>query len=151
LIISETQLFKGIDFEILNEVADICTEESYTKGTVLFKYNEDAECLYILIGGTLNLVIKNGGTLTFRIDEPGEVFGWSSMVESGKYTASAVCATDLQAIKIERDKLNKIFNIHPDAGLTVLKRFGGVFSKRLSNAYRNLLSSPGTDSTPSYG
>jgi CRP-like cAMP-binding protein len=151
MIISETELFKGIDFEILNKVADICTEESYAKDNVLFKNDEEAEYLYILTTGTLNLVVKNGGTLTFRINEPGEVFGWSSMVESGKYTSSGVCATDLKAIKIGRDKLNKIFNIHPDAGLIVLKRLGGVFSKRLSNAYRNLLSSRETDSTPSYG
>ena len=42
MIIIETALFKGIDFKILNKVADICIEESYAKDTVLFKTNEEA-------------------------------------------------------------------------------------------------------------
>jgi hypothetical protein len=73
------------------------------------------------------------------------------MFEQGYYTASGICATDLKVVKIERDKLNKIFKNHPDVGFTVLKRLAGVISKRLSNAYRDLLSARSMDTTPSYG
>jgi CRP/FNR family transcriptional regulator, cyclic AMP receptor protein len=151
MIVKEIDLFKGIDPEVMEEIANICSEEEYTKDTVLFEKGEEAESLYILEQGALNLVIKNGGSLIYSLTEPGEVFGWSSLVESGLYTASGVCATDLKAVKIEREKLDKIFDRHPEVGFKVLKRLAGVISQRLSNAYRDLLSARGQDTTPSYG
>jgi CRP-like cAMP-binding protein len=151
MILKEIELFEGVDFEVMNEIAGICSEESYSKDTVLFEKDEQAKCLYILLEGTVHLVIKNGGSITYSLTESGNVFGWSSMLEHGKYTASGICATDLRAVKIEKDKLNKILKNHPDVGFKVLQRLAEVISKRLSNAYRDLLSARSTDSTPSYG
>ena len=151
MILKEIELFEGVDFEVMNEIADICSEESYPKDTVLFEKDEQAKCLYILFEGTVYLVIKNGGSITFSLTEPGEVFGWSSMLENGKYTASGICATDLKLVKIEKDKLIRIFQNRPEVGFKVLQRLAGVISRRLSNAYRDLLSSRSTDTTPSYG
>lgn len=151
MIVKEIDLFKGIDPEVMNEIVNICSELNYSKDTVLFKKGDEPDCLYILEEGSVNLVIENGGTLIYSLTEPGEVFGWASMVESGLRTASGVCATDLKVVKIEKEKLDKIFNLHPEAGLKVLKRLAGVISQRLSNAYRDLLSARGQDTTPSYG
>ena len=151
MIVNEIDLFKGIDPEVMEEIANICSEEEYAKDTVLFEKGEEAEFFYILEQGTLNLVIKNGGSLIYGLTESGQVFGWSSMVESGVYTASGVCGTDLKAVKIKREKIDKIFARHPEVGFKVLKRLAGVISQRLSNAYRDLLSARGQDTTLSYG
>ena len=151
MIIKEIDLFKGIDFEVINKIAVICSEENYTKDTVLFNQDDDANRLYILEEGTVKLVIQNGGTISNNLTKPGDIFGWSCMVESGRYTASGICATDVKAMMIERDKLDNIFDLHPDVGLKILRRLAGVFSKRISNAYRDLLSAIRQDSTPSYG
>lgn len=151
MIISEIELFKGLDYEFINMLSDYCTEASYKKDTVLFKNNERADNLYFLMSGTVNLVIENGGTIIYSITDPGEVFGWSSMFETVDYTASAVCATDIKVMKIKKDKINKIFQAYPAAGLKVLMRMGRVFSKRLSYAYHELLSARNPGSTASYG
>jgi len=151
MIVNEIDLFRGIDPEVMEEIANICSEKEYAKDTVLFEKGEEAESLYILEQGALNLVIKDGGSLIYSLTEPGEVFGWSSLVESGVYTASGVCATDIKAVKIKREKLDKIFDRHPEVGFKVLKRLARVISQRLSNAYRDLLSARGQDTTPSYG
>ena len=151
MILGEIDLFKDINFEVMNEIAGICSEENYKKDTVLFQKDEEANFLFILLEGTLQLVIKNGGSIIFSLEEPGEVFGWSSMVESGRYTSSGICATDLRAVKIERKDLERIFHKHPGSGIKILRRLAGVISKRLSNSYRDLLSARSTDDTPSYG
>jgi CRP/FNR family transcriptional regulator, cyclic AMP receptor protein len=151
MIVKEIDLFKGIDPAVMEEIVTICSEESYAKDTVLFKKDEEADCIYILEEGSVKLVIENGGSITYSLTDPGEVFGWSSMVEPGLYTASGICATDLKTVKIEQEKLDKIFYLHPDVGYTVLKRLAGVISERLSNAYHDLLSARGQDTTPSYG
>ena len=151
MILKEIELFEGVNFEGMNEIAGICSEDSYSKDTVLFEKDEQAKCLYFLLEGTVYLVIKNGGSITYNLSEPGDVFGWSSMLENGKYTASGICATDLKVVKIERDKLNRIFQNRPEVGFKVLQRLAGVISRRLSNAYGDLLSARSTDATPSYG
>lgn len=133
MIIKEIDLFKGIDLEVLNKIVDICSEENYTKDTVLFSKGDDAERLYILEEGTVKLLIQNGGTISNSLTEPGDIFGWSCMVESGRYTASGICATDVKAVMIERNKLNNIFDLHPDIGLKIVRRLAGVFSKRISS------------------
>ena len=152
MIISEINLFKGINFGVMEEISEICTRENYAKDEVLFEKDAKAESLYILIEGTLKLVVrKNGGLLTHILSETGEVFGWSSLFEACKYTASAVCVTDLEVVKIEAKKLDRVFEKHPDAGLKVIKRMGTVISKRLTNAYADLLSASGSEAAPSYG
>jgi toluene monooxygenase system ferredoxin subunit len=151
MILQEAELFKGIEPEVMNKIVNICAEQNYSQNSVLFKMGEEAEFLYILEEGIVNLVIENGGKITFALEETGEVFGWSSLVESGHYTASAVCVTKVKALKVERDELNKIFSLHPDAGLKVLKRLGDVISRRLTGAYRDLLSARGQGAASSYG
>ena len=140
MILSETEFFKGIESEVMKKISAISKEEEHPKDTVLFKKDEEAKSLFILKEGTVNLVIQNGGTLSTPLTESGEVFGWSCMVEGGLYTASGICATDSKIVKIDRDNLEEIFDQHPAVGLKILKRMGAVFSKRLSGAYRDLLS-----------
>ena len=151
MIVNEIDLFKGIDPAIMEEIVNICSEQKHTKDSVLFKKGDVADCLYILEEGNIKLVIENGGSITYSLSDPGEVFGWASMLESGLRTASGVCATDLKVVRIEKKKLDSIFNTHPEVGLMVLKRLAKVISERLSNAYRDLLSARGLDTTPSYG
>lgn len=139
MIFSEIDLFKGLDYVVMNKIAGICDEKSYAKGIVLFRNNEKAEYLYILIEGTVHLEVKNGGTLTYSMNTPGEVFGWSSMFEAGRYTATGICATPLNVFRINSHEMNRIFTVHPTAGLKILRRLGNVFSKRLSDAYHDLL------------
>ncbi|SDU19220.1 Crp/Fnr family transcriptional regulator [Desulfobacula phenolica] len=154
MILKEIDLFKGIDYAIMEQIADICVEEIFKKDDRIFEKGEVADCLYILVEGGLKLVVENGASLNFSLTEPGTIFGWSSMAESGKYTSSGVCATDLKTVKIDRNKLDTIFKHHPEAGFQVLRRLMDVFSDRLLNAYRahlDLLVSKGSQTKPSYG
>ena len=126
MILKEIELFEGVDFEVLNEIAGICSEDSYSKDTVLFEKDEQAKCLYFILEGTVYLIIKNGGSITYNLSEPGDVFGWSSMLENGKYTASGICATYLRVVKIEKDKLNRIVQNRPEVGFKVLAGWSKV-------------------------
>ena len=139
LRIMEMDLFSGIHPDIMGKIADICSEEHYAKGITIFKEGDAATSLYILEQGTVELRIR-GGTPVYSLSETGSLFGWSSLVETAEYTASAICETDIQAIKIETTRLNKIFADHPDTGLAFYRRLSGVFNQRLANIYQKFLS-----------
>ena len=140
MILSETDFFKGIDPAVMNKITAIYNEENHPKDTVLFKKDEDAKSLFILRAGTVNLVLQNGGIFAIPLSDPGEVFGLSGLAEGGVYIASGICATDARVVKIDSDKLDEIFDQHPDVGLILVKRLAAVLSKKLSNIYRDLLS-----------
>ena len=151
-MLDESELFKGIGYDTMQKFVEIATEEFFPNHTVLFEKDQTANSLYILSEGTVNLIISNGsGHITFKLTEPGEVFGWSSLLGPGKYTATGMCATDVKLVRIDRFELAKIFHDHPEAGFKVLKRLGNVVARRLSNAYRDLLSYQETAAEPSYG
>ena len=152
--VTEIELLGGIAPGTLKEIADICEEVKYPEGTVLFEKGDNAEYLYILKKGTLNLQIRNGGRLNFNLSERGDIFGWSSLTENAHYTASGICSTDIEVLRIDRDRLEGIFKKHPDVGYLILKRLTGVIAKRLLTAYQQLLASRSQDpttSTASYG
>jgi len=143
--LNETDFFKDIDPEVMNKITAIFNEEDHPKETVLFEKDEAAKSIFILRGGTVNLVIKDGGIFAIPLSNPGEVFGLSGMVEGGIYIASGICATDARVVKIDRDELNAIFDQHPDVGLVLVKRLGAVLSKKLSKLYRDLFSCSWTE------
>ena len=140
MFINKYDLFGGISSRVMKEITDICVEEVYDKGTTIFNQGERAENLYILREGTLNLMVKNGGSLVFSLSEPGEVFGWSSLFESGRYTASGICDTDLKVFKIERKALYTILKQNPGDGFIVMRQLAGVIANRLKRAYQDILS-----------
>ena len=154
ITLKEIDLFRGIDYSIMEQITDICVEEIFNEDAIIFKKGETAENLYILDEGSLKLEVEGKGSLTFSLTESGTVFGWSSMAESGRYTSSSVCVTDLKVIKLEARKLEKIFKLHPEVGFNVLRRLMDILSNRLLNAYQahlDMLASQESQSTPSYG
>jgi hypothetical protein len=43
-------------------------------------------------------------------------------------------------IKIDAERLMRVFQRHPSEGLTVMKRLAGVISTRLVNSYKEIVS-----------
>ena len=139
MFIQEVELFKGIPSHIIDEIAEIVTEESYPAGHVLFREGDFADYLYILEEGELDLTIKKGKQLSFPVDKTGSVFGWSSLVEPNLYTAKAECVKESSVIKIDADRLMRVFQKHPAEGLTIMKRLAGVIATRLIKSYKEFI------------
>ncbi len=143
MILKELELFQGIDYELIKEISDISVGNKYSKDDVIFNLGEKAERLFILEKGIVSLVIERGSGINYTLTHPGEVFGWSVMVDGGSYTATGVAASDLEVFEIEREKLNLAFNRHAKESLKVLKRLAGVISRRLMEAHKDLVSARG--------
>ena len=138
--LTEMDLFSGLDLNVMGEIADTaCTEEAYPKGTLIFNEGDSANALFILGKGAVDL--KIGGKKTvYRLTDESDIFGWSSLVENAQYTATAIASADIQTVKIDTRKMNRVFNANPAFGLAVYRRLSAVFNKRLSNIYHRFLS-----------
>jgi CRP-like cAMP-binding protein len=87
------------------------------------------------------LSIGGNGHVTHVVRNPGEAFGWSSLVNQHVYTASAVCSSPTKLIRIPSDKLNNIFETYPASGLMFFRRLAEIISKRVATSYNLLLRS----------
>ena len=140
LRITEMDLFTGLDLNVMREIAETaCTETTDTKGTVIFTEGDSANALFILDKGDVDLKI-GGGKSVYSLTEKSDIFGWSSLVENAQYTATAIANTDIQAVKIDTRKMNRVFNANPLFGLKVYQRLSAVFNKRLASIYDRFLS-----------
>jgi CRP-like cAMP-binding protein len=141
MFIREVDLFKGIATHVIDEIAKLAVEEVYPKGRVLFKRDDFADSLYILEDGRVDLVIQGNERFSFPLNQSGYVFGWSALVEPNRYTATAECVEESKVIKLDGDRLMRIFEKHPMEGLTIMKRLAGVIGTRLDTIYQRFTSS----------
>lgn len=149
--IEESLLFHELDPGFMNEIAKMAIEESYSSDQVIFNRGDSAENLYIMVDGHVTLFIEEGGSINFTVDDPGEVFGWSALVEPNVYTASARCYEDSTILRIEATSLEHVFERFPKEAYLVMKRLSGVIGQRLVNSYEDHLRSRTESATPSYG
>ena len=146
MVMLEGDLLKGLDRRVVEEIKEIMVEESYDEGVVLFEKGEAALDFYILIKGSVELSIGENGYVTHVVKNPGDAFGWSSLVDHHVYTATAVCAAPTKLQRIRNQDLVEIFERHPADGVTFYKHVAGIIGRRLTTTYSFILRSHGRTS-----
>lgn len=133
--ILEIKFFEGIDPQVIKEIEKGCSAKTYKEGDVLFEKGDSADFLYILEHGDIDLFLREKGLSICRLNQPGEVFGWSSLVEKGIFTSTCICRSETSALRIPRERMEEIFNHYPKAAVTFYRRLGSIFSKRISKVF----------------
>ena len=146
MVMLEADLLRGLDRQVVVEIKEIMVEESYDEGVVLFENGEAALDFYILIKGSVELSIGENGYVTHVVKNPGDAFGWSSLVDHHVYTATAVCAAPTKLQRIRNQDLVEIFERHPADGVIFYKHVAGVIGTRLTTTYNFILRSYGRTS-----
>lgn len=136
MFVREVELFQRIPSHVIDEIAEFSTEESYSVEQVIFREGAFADYLYILEDGQIALTLPGKEGITFAVDDAGSVFGWSALVEPRRYTATAECSIESTVIKIDGERLLRLFERHPNEGLMIMRRLAGVIGARLVRSYR---------------
>ncbi len=126
--------FESIDPDAIGAIQKACRKTDFKTGYQIFLKGSAADYLYILEKGTVELLLKEKDQRLFVLSEPGEVFGWSSIVEKGVYTSTATCKTDTVVQRISKQDIESIFDQYPKAAVKFYQRLGSIFSKRISKA-----------------
>lgn len=140
MIIQGAELFSAMSLEAISEIKTSIVEESYDRGSVLFKQDEPANYFYTLIDGRIELSIGKEAEIDYTISHPGEVFGLSSMVDRECYSADAKCTVPSKIAKIKKDKLDKVLEKYPRDATLFYKHLSTAIMKRLVDSYNSYLS-----------
>ena len=142
-ILSEFALFRNLPDELLEKIAALGEEVTYSQGDTIFREGEDADKLHFLLDGEIVLKVR----LTSRpesitvsaVSQHNESFGWSGIVPPYHYTASAVCEADSKVLTLPGSGLMKLLEENPSAGFTVMQRITELIASRLRNSRQALL------------
>ena len=75
----------------------------FTAGSVIYNYNDESDCAYLLKKGEVEILSKKATTVSFINEE--EVFGKQSILLDTKRTVIAKASKDCLAIKIPKNTL----------------------------------------------
>ena len=129
--IRDVDFFEGLSEETLSQLTSSSAVKDFDQDETIFEKGDPADVFYVLKEGTLELELHNGEAAV-NLTRPGEIFGWSAMVEKGVYTARCTSKKPSSAFGIPKEKMEIIFNRNPKDAVILYKRIGSVFSKRLS-------------------
>lgn len=133
--IEESDLFQGVSSQFLDEIGRAGEIKKYRTDAVIFKVNEKAKYVYQLLEGQIDIIMAEKEIIHFTVNRPGEIFGWSALVEPYTYTATAKSNTDSRVVRISRESIEKIILKYPSDGLSLLRHLTSIMSQRLRHAY----------------
>jgi CRP-like cAMP-binding protein len=127
-------LFKGLSKPQLDVVARIAKECSVEIGNEIFKEGEEAEKLFILRKGAVELAttVEKGFELPIALlRTPGDIFGSSALVPPFKYNLSAYSTEGCILLTIGQTDLLGLMNEDHALERTVLMNLAAHFLDRL--------------------
>lgn len=140
--IKRIDFFKDFTEDELKAVQEICNEENYSAGTVIFNEDEPALHLYVLKTGKVSIDIKvdSGRYLSvLTLSNFAEPLGWSAIVEPFRFTASGRCVEDSTVISIDAMKLLELIKNDYRMGFLVMRRIAQLISERIRDTRLQLI------------
>lgn len=134
-ILTAFPFFAGLSEAELRSVSIIAKKVSFQRGESIFRENDPAHTLYLLIDGWVDVVVNTDAKgeqheLVSTLS-PGDILGWSAVVDPYVYTGSAVCASPVEVIEFKGADLLGMFELDPKLCCVILRRVCQVIADRL--------------------
>ena len=141
--LSEFALFRNLPEELLDKVAALGKEMTYSEGDFIFREGDQADKLHFLLVGEVvlkvNLTSRPESITVSAVSQQYESFGWSGIVPPYHYTASAVCTADCKVLTIPGEGFMNLLEKNTAAGFIVMRRLTELVASRLRNSRQALL------------
>jgi CRP-like cAMP-binding protein len=86
----------------------------------------------------VHLVTGEDEQLCFVADRPGQVFGWSALIEPHRYRGSARCLTPAKFIVIPREAVERVSGDYPADAIIIFRNLATIVADKLQEVYRNV-------------
>lgn len=138
MYIRQTDLFWGLNQNVVSRVMGIAQHEAFDPGEVLFRPDDAARHLFILAQGEVRIAMDETGGKVYTGNRVGEAFGWGSLIDCETYGCSAICTTPVVLLKMDRDRLLKLLDNDMESGYLFFKHLSRALGGRLFQAYHRL-------------
>lgn len=131
-----SELFAGIDPKLQSPLFSIAHRQSLSKGDYLFLLGEQAERLYVVLEGKVEVCFPlslGGAVKDVAVDtiEAGQALGLSALVKPYRFILSARAAEKSELAAFGRTELQRVLAADPRIGSAFLGRLADVLGRRL--------------------
>ena len=135
-------MFEDLNETMISVLTPLSEVFSCQPGSVIFQQGDQAEYLYLVIDGKVDMSFKpyDGNPMTISHIDKGGLFGWSAVVGSDTYTSTALAIESVKAFRIHGSDLLKFCQEHPEAGKDILERLADGVSSRWKDAHKQVQS-----------
>ncbi len=144
--LKQVSIFKGLSVEQLALIQEGCIAEEYKDGERVFKEGEDADRIWIVTEGQVDIRFDLPGRDTSRestiySEKVTKSFGWSSFVPPYRYILSGYCAgSSCKLLRLDKGYLTKVFEKDAVMGYAVMSNMAGTISTRFYNMQKSAMS-----------
>lgn len=162
-LLKDFPIFSEIPQDQLSEIAQMGQISEFDSNETIFQDGEKAYNLYGVADGGVELSIKIRDKIlktdikyeesiqthieTVEKDiivesiDPGEIFGWSALINPRRFTTTAKCSKPARIISLPCEELKEIFEKNPRLGYVFMERLSEIISQRLRNRTDKLIES----------
>ncbi len=133
--LKKTELFGTLSESQANILLSHSSVESFPEGKTIFRQGDEANYLYILIEGILDLSVKTGEKfdfLTSKVEKEGAAFGIPSLIEPFRYNVTATCLKPSKVLAINAGGLKMDMEKDPKMGMEIMKKLVSIYFNRLN-------------------
>lgn len=146
---------------VLSDLAAVSRLLSFEPSKVIFRSGDEADTLYGVIEGEVELslealeknldaqvefeeavhrrVMEKASQISVDTARPGNVFGWSALTGSPRRTVTATCSRPAKVAAIPAQSLKAICERDHTLGYALMKRLVDIIAKRLDNRNQRLI------------
>ena len=139
--LTSTFLFRGLSESQLQRLTSAAKEVQAPKGEWLFQEGKNADRIYILQSGAIEMLTKVKGNHELPIKiirSKGECCGTSALVEPYEYSLSARIAEDAVLLEIRREDLEDIAREDKAVGCVIMTNLAQNLLSRLKESRQEL-------------
>ena len=135
--LKSTFLFATLSEEQLGSLADQVWLERIPSGSVIVREGDEAESVYVVIDGGVNVLKGTGQFLAFL--GPGGFFGEMALfTEQSRRSATCQATQDTTCVVVRKSVLDQFCSSRPDAGLAIYRAIIRTLAERLQNTSADL-------------
>jgi len=134
--LKKAELFGTLNESQLNALLSKSNVETFPEGKTIFRQAEEANRLYILIQGSVDLTVKAQEQIDFitsKIEKEGAVFGTAALMEPYRYNVTAICLKPSKVLVLDADDLKKRIEEDPEMGMEMMKKLASIYFNRLND------------------
>ena len=127
--------------EMLETLVPITEMLLFDGNEMVFRQGEKADRFYLLKKGKVLLEQRITGKLTVSLSsvKPGFSFGWSAMLEDGRYSTDAVCAEPCEVFSFRETRIKELMERNHSMGFIISRRLLYVLKKRFDARTRQFV------------
>lgn len=132
-LLGTTSLFGGLHQLHLQRLASIGTEETFSRGAMVFREGDQGDKFYLVLEGSIRISRQapGMGEEALAILRPGSAFGEMSLIDDSPRSADAVAHESCRLFVVKKEALEDLLFVDRDLAYDVLWRLVRILSSRL--------------------